>query len=151
MRNWPNSSRSSAVCRLEWRPSWWSLGACMLLTALAIVSLWLAALPEWLALLASLAIAVACGRRLQAEWWAAEFELVIPWDPDRPVCVAGVAVDAFEVHWRGPLALLRWHPPNGVRQARLWWPDLLPPTARRELRLAASARVVPSDRRQVAP
>lgn len=151
MRHWPDSSRSSANCRLEWRPSWWSLGAHALLAALALASLWISELAGWLALLLSLAVAGWACRRLHGEWRAAAIELVIPWDPSRPVQVDGVAVEAFEVEWRGPLAMLRWRAPGCRREARLWWPDLLPPPARRELRLAASARAISSDTPQMAP
>ncbi|MFT4248494.1 MAG: hypothetical protein QM581_10805 [Pseudomonas sp.] len=151
MRNSQDSSRSSANCRLEWRPSWWSLGAHCLLAVLALASLWISELAGWLALPLSLTVAGWAGRCLHREWWAAGFELVIPWDPARPVRVDGVAVAAFEVEWRGPLAMLRWRAPGSRREARLWWPDLLSPPARRELRLAASARAVSSDTPQMAP
>lgn len=151
MRAWPNSSVSSAACRLEWRPSRWSMTACGVLSALAIVSLWLSELAGWLALGGSFLVAGWGMARIRAERRSMPLELVIPWDPQRPVVVAGAVVDAFEVEWRGPLAMLRWTVPGQGRDGRLGWPDLLPPPARRELRLAASARAVPSDAPQMAP
>ncbi len=151
MRACSNSSVSSAACRLEWRPSRWSMAACGVLSGLAVASLWISELPGWLALAGS-GLAAGWGvRRIWRERDAKPFELVIPWDPDRPVVVAGRPADTFDVEWRGPLAMLRWSWPGRRRDGRLWWPDLLPPPARRELRLAAAARAVPPARPQMAP
>jgi toxin CptA len=127
------------------------MSACGLLSSLAIISLWLSELAGWLALAGSILVAGWGLARIRAERCSEAFEVVIPWDAVRPVVVAGAAVEAFELEWRGPLALLRWKVPGQGRDARLWWPDLLPPPARRELRLAASARAISSNASQMAP
>ena len=50
----------------------------------------------------------------------------------------GERLDAATLEWRGPIAVLRWKPARRTR-CLIWWPDTLPPAARRELRLAAPA------------
>lgn len=150
MRASNNSSAPSAACRLEWRPSRWAIAACGVLSALAIASLWLSELPGGLALAGSGLVAAWATSRIRRERDAVPFELVIPWNAAYPVVVEGRAAEAFELEWRGPLAMLRWSV-AGRWDGRLWWPDLLPLPARRELRLAASARAVPSDAPQMAP
>src|SRR5690606_31367377 len=54
------------------------------------------------------------------------------------VRIDGVAVEAVELGWRGPLAFLRWR--EGGRWRRLaFWPDVLDASQRRSLRLAGAA------------
>lgn len=141
MRNCTNSSSSSAICRLDWRPSSWSQCAGIALTALALLSLWLSELAAVPALSATMLLLLRGVWQWQRERAAEAFAVSIPWDRQRAVTVAGVEVSDFRVEWRGSLALLRWRS-RGCRrwQGRLWWPDLLPPPARRELRLAMNAR-----------
>jgi len=55
---------------------------------------------------------------------------------DLSVLLDGQPIDAV-VQWRGPLAFVTWQDRNGRRGRLSWWPDTLPPTSRRELRLAA--------------
>jgi toxin CptA len=55
----------------------------------------------------------------------------------QPPTLDGQALREARLHWRGPLAFLRWRDAAGRRQHLAWWPDTLPPKARRELRLAA--------------
>lgn len=39
--------------------------------------------------------------------------------------VDGLPVDALDLHWRGPLAFLRYRDATGRRQRLAWWPDTL--------------------------
>nr|WP_255699061.1 hypothetical protein [Luteimonas sp. Y-2-2-4F] len=66
-------------------------------------------------------------------------ERVLRFRPEGRVEVDGESVDAFRLDWRGPLAFARWRDPAGRMRRLAWWPDTLPPPARRELRLAAPA------------
>ncbi|GAA4867209.1 hypothetical protein GCM10023332_19460 [Luteimonas vadosa] len=59
--------------------------------------------------------------------------------------VDGEAATDVAVRWRGPLAFVRWCDADGRVAHRSWWPDTLPPAARRELRLA-TARLHPAQR-----
>lgn len=56
---------------------------------------------------------------------------------DAPILLDGAVIDDVKVTWRGPLAFVRWRDPSGRIRRLAWWPDTLPPAARRELRLAA--------------
>ena len=103
------------------------------LAVLALLSLGLSALP--LAAKAVLAIAV-LGQGIRQ--WRREpppapvFELSAA-----GVHADGVFVDAFEVHARGPIAVLHW---QKGRSSRRWvaWPGTLDAAGLRELRLAAN-------------
>ncbi|MFL6593328.1 MAG: hypothetical protein ACJ8GK_11565 [Luteimonas sp.] len=55
------------------------------------------------------------------------------------------------LHWRGPMAFLRWRGADGGRHRLAWWPDTLPPAGRRELRLAAAEAVAASQAASMAP
>jgi toxin CptA len=59
------------------------------------------------------------------------------WPFDGMPTLDGVALREPELHWRGPLAFLRWRDAGGRVRRLTWWPDILPAAARRELRLAA--------------
>jgi toxin CptA len=61
-------------------------------------------------------------------------------DDGTAVSVDGARVEDFTVHWRGPLAFARWRDGQGGVHRLAWWPDTLPASARRELRLAAPAQ-----------
>jgi len=50
------------------------------------------------------------------------------------------AMAQVEVRWRGPIAFLAWRAPDGHRRHLQWWPDVLPPSRRRELRLVLQVR-----------
>jgi toxin CptA len=70
---------------------------------------------------------------------------------DAPVLLDGEPLRQAELHWRGPLAFLRWRG-HGGRAGRLdWWPDTLPAAQRRELRLAARARATAQPAASMAP
>ncbi|WP_236551172.1 hypothetical protein [Luteimonas sp. 9C] len=102
----------------------------------ACVALWLSELPPLAAVcgmppvIAATVYCIACERRAPVR------ALVI--DAAGAAHLDGVVLDTPHIEWRGPLAILRWR--EGRRRRHLlWWPDRLPPPARRELRLAASA------------
>jgi toxin CptA len=48
-----------------------------------------------------------------------------------------VALGSVNLRWRGPLATLSARDEAGKLRRLSWWPDTLPPPARRALRLAA--------------
>ncbi len=63
------------------------------------------------------------------------------WPIDGSPLLDGLALHDAHLHWRGPLAFLRWRDGEGHLQHLAWWPDTLPPRSRRELRLAAASSV----------
>lgn len=137
MRNWQGSSQGSAPCRLEWRPSRW--------LALAQAVLGLLAALAWLATDAPTAVAVpAAGVALA--WGLASARRVLRMPAQKLVlatCAQGMSMlgpavlAAVRVQWRGPLAFVTCTLGDGTRVRLVFWPDTLPPPARRELRLAA--------------
>ena len=133
-----SSSRPSSTCRIEWRPSRLRQGALLLVAGLAVASLTYSAMPvRW---------ALACGLLVATQAWASlrrdarQPRGVLAWrgeacawhGPDgvRPLTVVNV-------RWRGPLATLGVRDEAGKLRRLSWWPDTLPPPARRALRLAA--------------
>lgn len=131
------SSRKSAPCRLEWRPSRWQCRAQLLIGAL---------LP-WAALQTDLPAGwgVPVGLAAMALAWLEAWHqarrpacsIVLPGD-DGQSRVDGEAVTDLLVRRRGPLVQLGWRC-AGRRRWRLFWPDTLPPAQARELRLAVQA------------
>ena len=73
------------------------------------------------------------------------------WTAGRPPEIDGKALDAAVLHWRGPLAFLRWRDAGGRARRLAWWPDTLPRAARRELKLVAQATVDTPAAPSVAP
>ena len=149
MPNSPHSSSASAGFRSDWKPSAILCAALILLGLCAGLSLLASDLPRGFAWPAAL---VAAG------WgaWIARCEscrtpIGIRWRADGILLVEGERVDAAELHWRGPLAFLSWRDVAGRRRRLAWWPDTLPATARRELRLAAIAAEAARHRVRMAP
>jgi toxin CptA len=151
-------SSGSAHCRsrteaagagLQWRPSRWLVAAQCVLGALGAVSLLASALPPP----AGRALAVlACGWGMASAWRLARQEArLLHWPADgaRPT-LDGEPMAEARLHWRGPLAFLRWRDRGGCVRHLSWWPDTLPPGARRELRLVSGERRRPAGRRSVA-
>lgn len=140
----PSSTRRSSAsssCRLEWRPSRLQLGLLALIVALAAFSVLHCALPAALAWPAAGLVCVCGGWQLRREWRRPVRSLVF--GPSFGLQVDGVVVERARLHWRGPLAFLRWRRPGARRdEALAWWPDTLPPAQRRELRLAAGEGVI---------
>ena len=137
MPNSPRWSNGSVNCRLEWRPSRLLQALLILLGLLGAMSVLASEMPRmfaWPLALAALAYGV----------WRARRESRSPrlafWFPGngRMPTVDGVPLHQARLHWRGPLAFLRWHEGPGGRWRHVsWWPDTLPAASRRELRLAA--------------
>jgi len=73
--------------------------------------------------------------------------LVVPWN-SAPARVDGRPVAGLRVEWRGPLAWVSWRRGPRRREHLMFWPDTLPLSQRRELRLAARHRAVTPIRRQ---
>lgn len=136
----PSSSNASLTCRTDWRPSAWLVGALCVLALLAAASAWASALPgAWRPGIATGAVAYGA--------WLAWRET-----RRRPASLAwgrrGASLQDGQGGWeplgeprlqfRGPLVQLRARGRGGRRVHLLWWPDTLPPAARRRLRLAAS-------------
>ena len=141
----PSSSRSGSSrpaeplpLRLVWRPSNLLQAALASIGFCACIALWLSELPMIATVCAMPLVIAATGHRIAVERRAPVRALVI--DAAGAAHLDGIVLDTPQLEWRGPLAILRWR--DGRRARRLlWWPDTLPPPARRELRLAASALV----------
>jgi toxin CptA len=143
-------SSASAPCRLEWKSSRLLGRLLILLGLLAAGSILASELPKPLAIPLALAC-LAHGARLGSrELLRPARHLVIPCSASA-VTVDGVAMGDVQLHWRGPLAFLRWRDGDGRRQRLLGWPDNLAAAARRELRLAMAARTPARSPRSMAP
>lgn len=152
------SSSTSAPCRpptealggrLDWRPSRWviaALGAIGLLGALAIFGSDMPRLLAWPLALAAAGHAAWSARR---ESRRPHCQLV--WPMDAEPMIDGQILQHAQLRWRGPLAFLRWRDDAGRRHHLAWWPDTLPPRARRELRLAAASCASTHPRASMAP
>lgn len=151
----PSSSRSGSSrpaeplpLRLSWRPSNLLLGTLASIGVCACLALWLSELPLVATLCAMPLVIAATLHRIAVERRTPVRALVI--DSAGAAHLDGVCLDLPRIQWRGPLAILRWR--DGRRMRRLlWWPDTLPPRARRELRLAASALVTRPPADSMAP
>lgn len=137
------SSHASEICRLEWRPSRLLSALMVTLAALAAMSVLASDMPAIAAW--PLAIVATCHGVVLARRQLHRPPMAIVWNGHADVVsVDGVPVEEPILQWRGPLAFLTWHRPGGGRGRLSWWPDTLPPAARRELRLAAG--LVPATR-----
>jgi len=143
----PNSTRSSGAsancrpsvpeARIEWRPSRWLLAAIVVLAALAACAVLASDMPRGLAWPLAVAVVVHGARLFRRERRRPAQAFVLRGGAAQAQ-VDGVAVEGFELHWRGPLAFASWRDGQGRRRRRTWWPDTLSPPRRRELRLAAT-------------
>jgi toxin CptA len=133
------SSIASAPCRLEWRPSRQVGAALWLLAMLTPFCLVASDLPRGWAWSLS-AIAGLAGIR---DAWRYRHQpsrqLLIPAGRGAPTCDAE-RIEHLLVHWRGPLAFLRWRDGSGRNRRCVFAPDTLPAPARRELKLAMQRR-----------
>ncbi len=116
--------------------------ALLVLGGLAAVSLWLSALSQWISVPASL-LALGYGVWLSRREFRRE-PFVLVWrggDSEAVLNFAGrtQSWSAPQVQLRGPLASLSASDEQGRRRRVHWWPDTLPPAARRALRLAAGS------------
>ena len=128
--------------RMSWRPSRWLVAALASLAVLAAASVIAAGLPRFLAWPAAAAV-LTCGVWLATrEARRAPHELI--WRGDGVVLLDGLVLDDVHLQWRGPLAFLRARDRSGQRLRLSWWPDTLPSSQRRALRLAAATSASPS-------
>lgn len=146
-RNWSNAS---APCRLEWRPSRLLAGSLMLLGALGAASILGSEIPVPAAWPSALAVVVyamwLAGRELRRPVRG----LMVP-AGDGAAMLDDVPMTDLDVQWRGPLAFVQWRDEHGLRQRLQFWPDTLPASDRRELRLAMIARHAAPAARSMAP
>ena len=154
MPNSPHSSHVSAPCRLEWRPSRWLLAALLILSLLAPLSV----LGSDISRVFAWPLAVVAGVYglwlLRREAGRATRQLVLAAthaSGGQPDTLDGRPLQSCRIAWRGPLAFIHLTDGDGRSERLAWWPDTLPPPLRRELRLAATARVASRRDRPMAP
>lgn len=133
------SSNASAPCRFDWLPSRWLTAALIALALLAPCSLLASDLPPGVAWPLALLAGVWGVREVRRHVLQPPCALVIPGGLGEARC-DGLPMASPGVRWRGPLAFLRWRDPDGRTQRLVFWPDTLPATARRELKLALQKR-----------
>jgi toxin CptA len=137
------SSSASSNCRLEWRPSRLRCACIAAMGGLAALAVALSAVPSGWGLLAGTLCVGAGLHRAWCEWHAPARWLVWPRDADAPLWLGAAGEEAWtdvKLRWRGPLATLSGRDRAGKLRRLSWWPDTLPPAARRALRLAADRR-----------
>lgn len=144
------SSTASAPCRLEWRPSWLLAGSLLALGLLAATGILGSAIPA-AAAWPSAALVVGYGGWLGVRELRRPVRRLTIADGAGAVIVDGVAVAAFAVQWRGPLAFVHWRDASGPRRRLQFAPDTLDLPARRELRLAMIARAAARAAGSMAP
>ncbi|MBB3802314.1 toxin CptA [Xanthomonas arboricola] len=120
------------------------------LAVLALCAVWRSGVPLWLAALLSAWVPVSAARSLGALLRSPARQVLIPWG-ELPASIDGQAVQDLQVAWRGPIAVVSWTCADARRERLHFWPDTLPATQRRELRLAAHAHAISSRRSLVAP
>ncbi|HEY5802742.1 MAG TPA: hypothetical protein VIT90_03495 [Lysobacter sp.] len=143
------SSRASARCRLEWRPSRLLAAALVVLGVLAGLSL----IACELALVVSVPLALlAAGEGVRlARRELARPARVLEMGGDGMAMLDGQAITELRVEWRGPMAFLRFRDADGRPGRLAWWPDTLPATRRRELRLAVPVKAAAQNASSMAP
>lgn len=146
-RAWLNTS---APCRLEWRPSRLLGGSLLSLGALAAVSILGSEIPALAAWPMAFAVLVYAIRLAGRERRRPVRGLTLP-AGDGVVLLDDVPMTDLDVQWRGPLAFVQCRDMHGVRQRLQFWPDTLPASGRRELRLAMIARAAAPPARSMAP
>ena len=146
----PTSRRSrsaSPPLRIELRGSRQLAALLVMLGVLGGAVLWLTELPAALAVPGSI-VCVLYGAhlgRVERRRWPVELLL-----RGAGAQVDGVAVEALDLGWRGPLTLIAWRS-GGRHHRRVAWPDVVDAGLRRELRLWVSTRRPDADAPAVAP
>ncbi len=137
MSNLHRSLEGSVSFRHDWRPS---PLLCVLLPLMGIAaafSVLHTLLPRWLAWPLAALVLMHGAWRTHRYGRSLPAAICIPAGAPGPT-VDGQPVDALELDWRGPCAMLAWRDRAGRRHRRLWMPGQLTPAARRELRLAVA-------------
>ena len=140
------SPAASSTCRLEWRPSRWRAACVALAAMLAAVGLAASALPPDAGLAGGLGCLAWSLFRVHRDLRQAPLLVAWPGEgaPAELLREAGpLVLDPVNVRWRGTLATLEGRDPAGKLRRLAWWPDTLPPPARRALRLASDRRGAP--------
>jgi toxin CptA len=138
-------SRSSSSFLIDWRPSRWLCLAQGVLALLAVLSLFLSALPLVACVLGALAIFFSAStaiRRLatrpaQVLRIAGDGSWVVLLCVGRPPRLFSKA----RLGLRGPIASLQARDAEGHAIQWNWWPDTLPAASRRQLRLASGSPI----------
>jgi toxin CptA len=143
------SSSASAPCRIDWRPSRWLAGALVaigILAALSVLESEIPRIPAWpiavLAILDGFHLSRVSLRSLPR---------TLVWPIGGAPLLDGMTLYEPQLHWRGPMAFLRWRDEAGRMRRLAWWPDTLPSAARRELRVAAAEAIPASSGASMAP
>ena len=143
-------SAEAAACRLGWRPSRLQAAVLVVLGLLAVPSVLASGLPApagWILAAAAPGYALWRARR-----YLAQPAVEVVWNASKGTAtVGGAAVGPAALAWRGSLALLRWRDRGGRRRCLAFWPDVLAPRSRRELRLAGAGVAASPRRASVAP
>jgi len=126
----------------------WVVGTLWCLGPLGAVSLLVSHLPSALAWPAAILALVSGWRRAHRE--AGRTPVTVSWPSKGPPSIDGRPLPLARLQWRGPLAFLQWREGRRLRGLS-WWPDTLPPGARRELRLATGGPAGAPDAGSVAP
>ena len=141
------SSSGSAVS-IDWRPSRWVVATLWCFGPLGALSLLVLDLPSVVAWPAAFLVVIAGWRAARRD--AGRTPLAVAWPCKGPPSIDGTPLARARLQWRGPLAFLQWRE-GGRLRALSWWPDTLPPAARRELRLATGGQAGAPDGGSVAP
>lgn len=134
------SSNESLNCRIDWRPSGSLLLAIAALTGLAVVSVWLSAMPWPVALLCTLTCLSQGLHLLRKESAKPAASIFLSSDSGEALLNFPDGQQSWtqvRILFRGPLASLVGRDGLGQGRRLLWWPDTLPASARRQLRLVA--------------
>ena len=143
------SSSASAPCRIDWHPSRWLAGALVAIGILAALSVLGSEIPR-ISGLPIAVLAILDGFHLSRASLRSPPRMLV-WPIGGAPLLDGKTLDEPQLHWRGPMAFLRWRDEKGRIQRLAWWPDTLPSAARRELRVAAAEAFAASQVASMAP
>lgn len=157
-RSSTRSSSGYASCHLEWGRSRQLALILGLLGVLATAALFASDLPREWALMGTPLVLAYAARAALREWQRPRCSLVLPPlapedspDEPAPALLDGIPLAPLEVVWRGRVGFLRGRVPGGRLVRTVFWPDVIPAPARRELRLALRERATSPSRSSMAP